>query len=250
MIHRKVTHKIKGARYPSAQRLRYLKFLNDIVTKINESALSLLPSLGQLDRFAAFRNRMDAMASGVQVSWLLTDLAKQIESVTQKDFQEQVASGLEIPFLLTPNSEQLRSLFVQENLRLIRSLPQNAADQLEQLIFMALRQGTSVRELERSTQEKLAITKQRAQLIARDQVSKYSGDLTRHNQTSVGITHYRWETSRDERVRSEHRALNGKIFAWAQPPISTKSGGRFHPRQGINCRCDAIPLISSQNPSV
>jgi hypothetical protein len=34
--------------------------------------------------------------------------------------------------------------------------------------------------------DKLALTKRRAQLIARDQVSKYSGELTRHNQTSAG----------------------------------------------------------------
>lgn len=256
MIQRKVMPKLKGVRYPSAQRLKYLKFLNSITAQASEMTSSFLSSLGQLapqsrndssswlnDRFIGFRERMDAITSAVQVSWFLTDLAKQIESVTQKGFQEQIVSRLGLSALLTADPEQLRALFVQENVRLIRSLTQNTADQIEQLIFISLRQGISIRELECIIQNKLAITKQRAQLIARDQVSKYSGDLTRHNQINAGITHYRWETSRDERVRPEHRALDGKIFAWAEPPVSTKSGGRFHPRQGINCRCDAIPII-------
>jgi uncharacterized protein with gpF-like domain len=101
----------------------------------------------------------------------------------------------------TPSPDKLRSLFVQENVKFIRSLPTTFIDQVEQLVTQALRQGTPVKQLERSIKERLAITKQRAQLIARDQVSKYSGDLTRHNQAAAGITHYRWETSLDERVR-------------------------------------------------
>src|SRR3989338_4099884 len=161
-------------------------------------------------------------------SIFLTDIAKKIENMTQEDFQKQVAPVLGVAALAIPTANELRKLFVHQNLKLIKSLSQNHIDQVEQIVMRGLSQGSHVKDLEHSIKNQLGITKQRAQLIARDQVSKYSGDLTKYNQTYVGITHYRWETSRDERVRAEHKALDGKIFAWDHPPISHKSGERFH----------------------
>ncbi len=127
--------------------------------------------------------------------------------------------------------------------QLILSLPQNFVDLVEQMVLTGLRQGSHVRDLERSIKDKLAIAKQKAQLIARDQVSKYSGDLTKHHQTYAGIKQYTWQTSRDERARPEHRVLDGQVFDWDKPPVSEKNCERFHPRQGYRCRCDAIPVV-------
>jgi SPP1 gp7 family putative phage head morphogenesis protein len=74
-------------------------------------------------------------------------------------------------------------------------------------------------------------------LIARDQTSKLNGNLTRLRQEEIGVTRYKWSTAGDERVRPTHRANEGKIFEWANPP---KTG---HPSHEINCRCVAIPLL-------
>lgn len=247
----RATRKIKGVGFPSAQRLAYLRALNVMLAQLEAD---LAPAISQLlqefpirtdsiasrlsQRLAALREKVEIYFTGPKVAWVLSDLAKQIESSSSRAFQEQVGAGLGIA-----SSDQLRALFVHENTRLIRSLPHDLVDQIEVLVIRALRQGSSVRQLEREFREKLVLTKRRAQLIARDQVGKYSGDLTRHNQSSAGIEKYRWETSRDERVRSEHRVLDGQIFSWDKPPISTKNGARYHPRQGFNCRCDAIPII-------
>jgi SPP1 gp7 family putative phage head morphogenesis protein len=65
---------------------------------------------------------------------------------------------------------------------------------------------------------------------------QYSGSLTKHHQTSSGIKKYRWQTSRDERVRESHRSRNGKLFSW--------DGVGHHPRSEVNCRCDAIPILN------
>lgn len=51
------------------------------------------------------------------------------------------------------------------------------------------------------------------------------------------------ETSCDERVCAEHRALDGKEFPWDTPPMSEESGEKFHPGRGYQCRCDAIPVV-------
>jgi len=211
---------MKGIRYPAAQRLAYVRFLKRVL----EATHNAVPE--------------------AQIAWFLADMARKIEHMTQDDFQKQVAQVLGVTALAAPNPQVIRELFIRENIKLIQSLPRNLLEQTEQLTLQAQRQGMPVKQLERLLKDRLGIAKRRAQLIARDQVSKYSGDVTKHNQTSSGITQYQWMTSRDERVRPEHRSLDGKIFNWDKPPVSDKSGSRYHPRQGFRCRCDAIPVIS------
>jgi Phage Mu protein F like protein len=46
---------------------------------------------------------------------------------------------------------------------------------------------------------------------------------------------YVWRTSQDEKVRSAHRANDGHLFNWSDPP---ETG---HPGEDYNCRCEAIP---------
>ena len=228
---------MKGTRYPAAQRLAYVRLLNGLFEQLTQD-----PNWYSQDP-KVLEDKIAQLFGSTRVAWVMMDIAKKIENITQEDFQKQLAPVLGVTALAIPSPNELRELFVHQNMKLIQSLPQNLVDQVEQIVLTGLRQGLHVRDLERSIKDKLAITKQKAQLIARDQVSKYSGDLTKHHQTYAGITHYRWETSRDERVRPEHRALDGKEFAWDKPPVSDKSGGRFHPRQGYRCRCDAIPVL-------
>lgn len=48
-------------------------------------------------------------------------------------------------------------------------------------------------------------------------------------------THYIWVTMGDDKVRPEHAANAGLVFAWDDPP----SNG--HPGNAPGCRCVAIP---------
>ena len=47
-------------------------------------------------------------------------------------------------------------------------------------------------------------------------------------------------------VRYSHGILEGKIFSWNNPPITTPPGEperRNNPGQDYNCRCFAIPIV-------
>lgn len=77
----------------------------------------------------------------------------------------------------------------------------------------------------------------RYQLIARDQTAKLTARLDRLRQEQAGIEKYRWLTSRDERVRSQHRQYDGETYDWNNPP----SDG--HPGEAVQCRCLAIAVI-------
>jgi hypothetical protein len=57
----------------------------------------------------------------------------------------------------------------------------------------------------------------------------------RETAESHTTTHYIWRTWDDDKVRPEHAANNGKIFAWDNPPPTGNPGETF------GCRCWAEP---------
>lgn len=126
--------------------------------------------------------------------------------------------------------------FVTQNVALIKTIPSQYFGEIEQKVFAAARQGLSYKELQADIQRSYGKSRARAELIARDQIGKFNGQLNMLRQTQAGLTRYRWATVKDERVRTSHRAREGKIFSWDDPP----KGG--HPGEDFQCRCQAIPL--------
>jgi len=141
--------------------------------------------------------------------------------------------------------------FVERNAQLIKSIPEDYLTQLEPMVRTAVERGVSTRALEQQILKDMKIDpfeptvrgarrinpKARARLIARDQISKFNGSLTRLRQTEIGVEEYIWSTARDARVRPEHAALDGKKFRWDKPPAIG------HPGEDYQCRCSAIPVM-------
>jgi len=126
--------------------------------------------------------------------------------------------------------------FVSQNVTLIKDLQSQTLDRIEGTVQRGFAQGLRHEEIMKQIvgrdKSVFSKAKSRARLIARDQVSKLNGNLTRLKQKEIGVTHYIWRTSEDDRVRPTHRANNGKIFSWDDPPIETG-----HPGQDYQCRC-------------
>lgn len=114
----------------------------------------------------------------------------------------------------------------------LKSLLSDVSDVIER----AYAEGLRVEDLSDILKQRYGVSNSRANLIARDQILKLNGDINHHRQTTVGITEYTWSTSRDERVRKSHQALQGTRQQWISPP----SVG--HPGQDYQCRCVAIPV--------
>ena len=79
---------------------------------------------------------------------------------------------------------------------------------------------------------------------ADQQASEYVAEHRKILYKPIGMEAYVWRTCGDEKVRDGHRALNGRVFKWDEPPIEDPhTGHRAHPGEAMNCRCTAIPLI-------
>lgn len=155
-------------------------------------------------------------------------LRKQIEKIT----------GLDLSVIL--RDEDIQDAFdqaLQANVQLIKSIPQQYMDKVEQVILHGVQAGQSTQQIAAEIAKIGQSTEQRAKLIATDQVAKINSRFSQIRQQNLGITHYTWSTSRDERVRHEHRLRDGQLFAWDNPP----SDG--HPGMAIRCRCVALPYM-------
>lgn len=126
--------------------------------------------------------------------------------------------------------------FVSETVTLISKMETDLLDSIEGTVQRGLRSGNGPLNIARQIEKTVGISKNRANLIGRDQVSKLNGQLSQLRQTGIGIDQYTWSTSGDERVRPTHRANNGKKFSWDEPPENTG-----HPGNDYQCRCVAEP---------
>ncbi len=139
-------------------------------------------------------------------------------------------------------------MFATHNAQLITSMGEEYLGKVENLTYQGLQNGLRASEIERNIlgqiDPSVGNIRARAELIARDQVSKLNGQLTNLRQTELGVERYVWRSVGDERVRDWHRELNGQTFSWDEPPITNYRGDRNHPGGDFQCRCWAEPVLS------
>ncbi len=189
-------------------------------------------SLAELFRLITSRLRPEA---------ILRRLFGQIERESAQALRRQLP-GLPIPEVIS-NGARLQEAWVSRNVDLIK-VEDPIKKTIERVLAQPLDRGVRVEEVREQLREEFGFSKRRAQLIARDQTLKLSGQLQEARQTQVGITRYVWTTSDDERVRPRHEDLNGTVQLWAEPPIvDLRTGRREHPGGDFQCRCTADPIL-------
>lgn len=159
--------------------------------------------------------------------------------------------GRVIPIDLFGGEQFLRAqiqAYVAQSVRNIKNVEDQLLKEIADQVFSGARRGLSTQEISSIIRERTRVAKSRADLIARDQLNKLNGQLTKVRQQDVGVSRYVWRTSIDERVRGNpgglypdarpsHWDREGKIYSWDKPPTDG------HPGEPIQCRCYAEPII-------
>ena len=240
--------------FPKAIEIEYFKELKAIITAEKERYLKVLrPQLatlaGRLDaadgasveraKEIISRMKAESVLSDERVAERVRTQGRRIADANRKQIQKQMrqAISVELPLRDVGIGDRLRA-WTTENVSLIKSLPDETYGKIERVLLSGLNDGKRWEVIAEEIESRFEVGESRAALIARDQVGKFYGTVNRERQTELGLTHYFWDTSRDERVRPEHAAREGERFAWDDAP----SDG--HPGQPINCRCTPRPDFS------
>jgi SPP1 gp7 family putative phage head morphogenesis protein len=243
--------------WPHAHALTYASQLTSLVKRmeklVNERLIPKLPKL--VDSMHAPDTRQDDVGDTLEslLKPILTSLGMgqrnaqrwaktMLEGVSTdhaRDFAIEYEARLPVnPFIGREKwlPEQM-GLALQENVRLIRSLPIETLSEVRGIVQRGLLDGTRVEDMATLIAGRLDVAYSRATLIAVDQTGKWFGSMNRLRQLDADVAQYKWSTSLDEAVRPSHQAREGKTFDWSKPP----SDG--HPGMPVRCRCQAIAIV-------
>lgn len=144
----------------------------------------------------------------------------------------------------------------QENLDLyIKGFAEEEILKLRRQVRESVEAGGRRAELVKLIQASYNVTANKAKFLARQETSLMMTKFKETRYTSSGVTQYKWlcvAGSKNHPVRPAHKILEGKIFSWNDPPITSEPGEpvrRNNPGQDFNCRCTAKPVVTFRTES-
>jgi SPP1 gp7 family putative phage head morphogenesis protein len=155
-------------------------------------------------------------------------------------------AGFSVEFRLTAAQRDIVAATVNQNVSLIKSIPDQYLAQVEQSVMRSVQTGRDIGGLAKELQTHFGVTKKRAQFIATDQNEKATSALNASRQTELGIVTARWRHSgAGAHPRPSHvkAGRDGVIYnikdGWLDPSINK----RIWPGSEIRCRCGSSSLI-------
>ena len=184
---------------------------------------------------------------------LAADLAKYFaKSVHRRSDAALMAilkkGGIAIEFKMNAAMRDVFKATVEQNVDLIKSIPQQYHTQVTGLVMRSVQQGRDLHQLTKDLRKRYGVTKERAVLIASDQNNKATSALMKARQTSLGIKRGIWMHSHaGKEPRPTHLANDRKEFdiqkGWFDPDKRVRA--YIMPGQLINCRCTWKPVIEA-----
>ena len=194
-----------------------------------------------LGALTVLRGNLEERFSDAGIAHLIRPYGERVDDKHRRVFQAALRSLVGVEIL---ESERIRgpllNSWVEDNVVLIKTIRDEAIPGMAVDIEQAFAQGMRHEELLKKWQrEGLPVDRgtlrQRAKVIARDQISKLNGQLTEYRQGRAGISEYDWMSVADgKRVRKLHRALHGTRRSWDEPHPT-----EGHPGHAVQCRCTA-----------
>jgi SPP1 gp7 family putative phage head morphogenesis protein len=154
--------------------------------------------------------------------------------------------GFTVEFKMSAALRDVMTATVAENVSLIKSIPQQFHSQVSVMVMQSVTAGRDLAPLTRQLQKQFGVTRRRAELIARDQNSKATAQITRARYVDMGIKKAIWLHSGGGKTkRPTHVKNSGKQYdiakGWFDPDPKVK---RFiQPGELINCRCVPRPVV-------
>ena len=187
----------------------------------------------------------EKVAESVNVSKIFDQTIWKVD----RDFKSSM-EGLIVPPDLTHKRIRDISVKWQNNLR--KYIKDWTADEIVRLradIGKAVLSGNRYESLVSMIEKRYEVSKNKAKFLARQETSLMMTTFKQSRYEESGVKTYVWGCvagSPKHPVRPAHKKLEGKEWAWNNPPITTAPGEpvrRNNPGQDYNCRCFARPVV-------
>ncbi|TEU30090.1 phage minor head protein [Alkanindiges illinoisensis] len=234
---RHTPHRARKVEIKYGQDLRKIaSYIDSLVKGFDVTNPAVYPSL--VSALRHYSETLDVWATNA-AGRILTDVALRDEK-TWMLYAQDMSRGLRNEIRLADTGVVMQQLLADQ-VRLIKSLPLDAAQRVHDLATRAVIDGTRASEISGLIMATGHVTKSRANTIARTEVSRAATTFTQARALAIGSDSYIWRTSGDGDVRPSHKAINGTPIKWNDPP--TLDGMTGHAGCLPNCRCYAEPII-------
>ena len=172
------------------------------------------------------------------------DTLEKVYSDINKEFKKTVTDKIGLSINFTADQIRILSQEYTNNLKLyITEFTQKETLILRQKAENIVLSGTRAKDFTKIIEERFAVSTKKAKFLAKQEISLLTSKYKQVKYESVGVSKYKWSIS-NVRTRPDHKALNGKVFSFDDPPISnTSTGARNNPGEDFGCNCQAIPII-------
>jgi SPP1 gp7 family putative phage head morphogenesis protein len=193
------------------------------------------------------------IAESLQVSSIFDSSLWKVD----RSFAETVKGIMVAPELTDERRKRLSEEW-QDNMRLwIKDFTEKEISTLRKDLQKSAFSGNRFESVVKTIQRSYGVSHNKAKFLARQETSLLMTKFQETRYTEAGVLEYRWgcvKMPHDKvpgehmkgNVRYSHGLLEGKIFRWSDPPVTTNPGEptrRNNPGQDYNCRCFAIPVV-------
>lgn len=263
-IHRKIRYnRAHRSAWPAGPERSYRYLMRQLLASyraiildeiIDKTKMSYVDVLGLMQGIESARIRADKLFGSDRVELALRRIFSRLNTHNTEQIQKHllrmvdVGEGIKKSLIISkiPFEESLAS-YVSNNVSLIKDIPAKSLRQIGDLVTSAHLSDIRNEDLRNSIMERYGVSRSRAELIARDQIGKKNAAITESKFKQVGIRQYIWSTSKDERVREDHRKLEGTVHSFDDPPVvDEQTGRRGNPGEDYQCRCIPIPVLEQK----
>lgn len=237
-------------------KIRISELPYEIRAAINSSEFFFRQKLRKIDDKLA-KISPEELAEHIKVSDVFDDTLWKIE----KDFQSSVDKITVAPKLTEPQAKKIADEW-QGNMDLwIKNFTEEHIKELRETVQKNVYAGNRHESLIKGIKDSYGVTERKAKFLARQETNLLIAKFKETRYVDAGVREYKWacvkmphdKTPKQHtvgNVRYSHGVLEGQIFSWDKPPVTTAPGEpvrRNNPGQDYNC-LPGNALVSFHGP--
>lgn len=167
-----------------------------------------------------------------------------------KNFQKTISDITIAPTLTKEQRAKIAGEWSNNMDLWIKDFSQKQIKDLRSNLEKSVFAGNRVETAKKIIKDSYNVSENKAKFLARQETSLLMTKFKETRYVDAGINYYKWGCvagSANHPVRPAHKALEGKVFRWDDPPVTTGPGEavrKNNPGQDYNCRCFARPLVN------